>query len=121
MEFKVWLNESQYITAMQLLNIVKQVHKTEDDFVDANLEDRILSNPQYTLESVPIARISYSGNINSPYIDQYMAKYKELGDYPPIVLSKDFIVIDGFARFEALKRLGLRFIKSYVGFGAVPV
>ena len=110
--WREYLNEQ--VSATEVETLVRGHHHNEDDFgEEGNLADRIEKYGPYELEDVPI------GNIISPWeVDKTRVKeYVELGlqTVPRIVVTSDYVIIDGTHRFEAVKRLKGETIKAYVG------
>lgn len=108
----------------EIYQYVQQLHRNEDDFSDGNLGERIEEFSKYQLKEVPIKDI----NIDEYYLDEdyeedYIQKFKETDNYPPIVLDGDtkwsyqnkFTIIDGTHRVNALDKLGIKTIKAWVG------
>lgn len=103
---------------------VEQLHRNEEDFIDGNIGERIEQNPEYILEEVYISEISIDEyDLDDDYVNDYMEKYKESNNYPPIVLDGDrrhtygnkYTVIDGTHRVNALNNIGQKTIKAWVG------
>jgi hypothetical protein len=95
---------------------VQGMHHTDDDFIDGDLGDRIEKYKRYRVEDVNISDIQ----INEFYIDddlveEYKEKILKSNMYPPIVLNKDYSIIDGTHRINALDDLGYKTVIAFVG------
>jgi len=94
---------------------VKKIHG-DSDFINGDLGKRIKKYKKYKLVEINIKDL----NIDEYYlfdelVSKYIKKYKENNYYPPIVITDDFILIDGNHRSNSLNKLGIKKIKAFKG------
>jgi len=103
---------------------IEQLHRTEDDFIEGDLPERIEQFSKYKLMMVPIEKINIDEwELDEDYLEDYQNQFEETRNYPPIVLDGDtsysfdnkFTIIDGNHRVNALDRLGVKLVKAWVG------
>jgi hypothetical protein len=102
------------IEPAKLVEIVKKIHHTENDFVEGNLVNRIWRFEFYVLEWVPIAML----NLNQWDVDdELVAQYAAMkGQYPPIIYDEiDESIIDGVHRARAADLRGDQYVLAYYG------
>jgi len=106
-------NEDIYLFVEYL---VIQADKFEDCFVDGDLGDRLEEYEKYKLKEIPIDKLNLNEwDLDDDYVEEYKNKYLENKDYPPIVVDRDYGIIDGLHRANALKKSGLEKIMAFVG------
>lgn len=67
---------------------VKILHRNEDDFYEGDIVERIEKFNKYKLKEVPISDIETDEfQLDDDYVDDYIKKYKNSDDYPPIILD----------------------------------
>jgi hypothetical protein len=118
MSFKQYLQESlnKLISNEMVYNLVQKIHRNYDDFIEGDLGKRLDEYDYYELKDIDIIDIDLDEwEVMEYLVDKYMKQIEENKNYPPIVLSHDMSIIDGIHRANALKRLGFKKIKSYVG------
>ena len=94
----------------------QRIHHTDDDFIDGDLGDRIEKYKKYIVKEVNISDIEIDEfYIDDDLVDEYKEKIKKLNTYPPIVLNKDYSIIDGTHRVNALDELGYKTVVAFVG------
>lgn len=115
----------QVLDESDIYNYIYQLHRNEEDFYDGNLGERISQFSEYKLEEIPIDKINIDEwDLDIDYMKDYKKMFRESGDYPPIVLDGDtnysyhnkFTIIDGTHRVNAIDRLKIKTVKSWVGF-----
>jgi ParB-like nuclease domain len=100
---------------------VQYLHRSEEDFYDGDLGDRIEQFEKYILKNIPILDINIDEfELEEHYLESYIKKYGESWDYPPIVLDGDlengkFTIIDGNHRVNALNELKFPTVRAWVG------
>jgi len=100
---------------------VQYLHRSQDDFYDGDLGDRIEQFSEYKLMSIPISDINIDEfELYPDDLEKCIEKYSESGDYPPIVLDGDieygkFTIIDGNHRVNALNELKHQVVMAWVG------
>ncbi len=103
--------ESEIYTYVQKLH-----YKRKEDFWEGDLGDRIEEYPYYVVREIPIDEIDMDVyQIDEDDLEEYIELFKELQSYPPIVLTKEYDIIDGTHRANALRELGLTSIICFVG------
>lgn len=94
----------------------QRIHHTYEDFIDGDLGDRIEQYEQYRVEIVDIDDIDLNEfSVDEDMVDEYKEKIQKSETYPPIVLNRDFSIIDGTHRANALNDLGIKTIVAFVG------
>jgi disulfide oxidoreductase YuzD len=94
----------------------QRIHHTKDDFIDGDLGDRIEKYKSYVVKEVSISDIDIDEfYIDDDLVDEYKEKIKNKDTYPPIVLNKDYSIIDGTHRVNALNELGYKKVIAFVG------
>ena len=100
---------------------IQKLHRNEDDFYDGDIGERIERFPKYVVADIPIKKINMDEyELDDDYVDDYIEMYKKSGTYPPIVLGYydnnwGYDIIDGTHRANALRKLGVKSIISFVG------
>jgi hypothetical protein len=100
---------------------IQKLHRNEDDFYDGDIGERIERFPKYVVSDIPINKINMDEyELDDDYVDDYVEMYKKSGTYPPIVLGYydnnwGYDIIDGTHRENALRKLGVKSIISFVG------
>ena len=98
-----------------IVNWVMKHHYKPEDFDEGNLIQRIQEYDLYKLEMIPIEKIDPDEwYTDSEQVEDYEIEIKEKPDYPPIIVDKDYTIIDGTHRAKAIKNLGYKSIKAYV-------
>ena len=128
LESRVHLDECWYkakigdiVPEEYIYNYCQYLHDDyEGAFVEGDLGDRIEEYGKYKLMEIPISEISLDEfDLDDWAVGDYKDKIKETNDYPPIVLDDKQYgkhrIIDGTHRINAIKELGLKTIKSWVG------
>lgn len=114
----------QVLTNDDIYDYTKILHRNDYDFYEGNLSDRINQFSKYKLLEIDIDKINIDEwELDNDYMKDYKNKFKETGDYPPIILDGDtkysyknkYTIIDGTHRVNALDRLGIKKIKAWVG------
>jgi len=105
---------------IDVYSLVQRIHHTYDDFIDGDLGDRIEKYSEYELKEIPLADLNLDEwYIDEDMVDEYVEKFQEFKEYPPIVVGKDrlnkYTIIDGIHWANALSELGLKSIKAFVG------
>ena len=118
-----WLNEQQNIKSSdEIIDVVYDIHRDPTDFDDdddfSGLATTIRKYDNYKLEEIDISDIGkHHTNFDRNRVEKIMNEILQNPNYPPIVYDKDIdLIIDGVHRFEALKLLGVKKIKAWVGF-----
>ncbi len=118
-----WLNEQQNIKSSdEIIDIVYDIHRIPSDFEDdddfSGLATTIRKYDNYKLEEIDISDIGkHHIKFDHKRVEKIMSEIQQNPNYPPIVYDKDIdLIIDGVHRFEALKLLGVKKIKTWVGF-----
>ena len=118
-----WLNEQQNIKSSdEIIDIVYDIHRDPSDFEDdddfSGLATTIRKYDNYKLEKIDISDIGkHHIKFDHKRVKKIMSEILQNPNYPPIVYDKDIdLIIDGVHRFEALKLLGVKKIKAWVGF-----
>ncbi len=118
-----WLNEQQNIKSSdEIIDIVYDIHRNPSDFEDdddfSGLATTIRKYDNYKLEEIDISDIGkHHIKFDHKRVEKIMSEIQQNPNYPPIVYDKDIdLIIDGVHRFEALKLLGVKKIKTWVGF-----
>lgn len=105
------------VSKEDVLDLVRSIHQNQDDFIDGDIEERILKCDYYELTTVCPQFIDVEYAINEDKIEQY--KQLEPSKCPPIVLihhgDDHYELIDGSHRVEAFKSLGITKMTAYVG------
>ena len=114
--FKQFLeNKEQIISSDELVEMVRKLHLTHEDFEKGDLEDRIRKHDFYKLIDVDANLIDADmWNSDDDLVGDYEKYTQRKPDYPPIVLDDDNTIIDGTHRAKALKNLGHKTIKAWV-------
>ncbi len=96
---------------------VQSIHDDyESAFVDGDLGDRIEEFEEYELKIITISEIDIDEfSLDTSKMRDYIKEYKKSNNYPPIVLSDEYRIIDGTHRVNALERIGLKEVKAWVG------
>jgi hypothetical protein len=106
-------NETIYLYVEYLTNMAD---KYDECFVDGDLGYRLDQHDTYKLVELDINKIDteewYSDDV---VVLDYKDIYKEYGEYPPIVVSDDYSIIDGTHRAKSLKQSGVKRILAFVG------
>ena len=125
----------QVLGESDIYKYVEQLHRNEEDFYDGDLGQRIEQFSKYKLTEIPIDKINIDEwDLDIDYMKDYKKMFRESNDYPPIVLDGDrsggittlvndkwvtlnnYTIIDGTHRVNALDRLKIKTVKSWVGF-----
>jgi hypothetical protein len=118
------LNSNQLgdiVDESEVYKYVQKIHNNYDDFIDGDIGERIERFPKYRLSLVDIDKINTDEYyLDEDMVDEYVEKYKKTETYPPIVLGYydsrwGYGIIDGNHRANALKTIGLKKIKCFVG------
>ena len=99
---------------------VEQLHRNYEDFIDGDIGERIEKNSKYTLQYIDIKDIGIDEyDLDDDYVNEYIKKYEESNNYPPIVLDERYYnmynIIDGTHRANAINDIGHKTIKAWVG------
>jgi len=116
-------NINDILSGSDIYKYVEQLHRNKDDFFEGDLGERIWSKLLY----IPISDIIIDEyEIDTDYVDEYINKYKETNNYPPIVLDRDisynyknkyknkYSIIDGNHRTNSLNDSGVKLVKAWV-------
>lgn len=91
----------------------------DGDYDDSNWLDRCNEYDKFVVEFIDIDKIELDRfYLNEDKLYEYMELYENTKRYPTIVVSENengYDVIDGNHRANALKKLGLKKIKAYIG------
>jgi len=119
-KFSDWLNESlnkdrQTISASKLISWVKENHYKPEDFEEIKLIERIKKYPFYELKMLNIDNLESKEDTEASRIKKYSGMMNK-SDYPPIICYPNGKnVLDGNHRLEALREMGDKLIKAWVG------
>ena len=96
---------------------IQSIHDDyESSFIDGDLGDRIEEFEEYELKMIPTSEIDIDEfSLDTSKMKDYIKEYKNSNNYPPIVLNDEYGIIDGTHRVNALERLGVKEVKSWVG------
>jgi hypothetical protein len=103
---------------------VEYLHRNEEDFTEGDLFKRIEEFSKYELKEVSIKDINIDEYyLDDDYMQDYINKFKDANDYPPIVLDGDtkwsyknnYTIIDGTHRVNALDKLKVKKVKAWIG------
>lgn len=94
---------------------IEYLHPRKEDWEDGDLGSRIEKYKQYKLKIIPLSKIDVVYHTSDDLVDKYKAKFKASKKYPPLVIDKDFDIIDGSHRAEALKASGEKLVKVLQG------
>lgn len=110
-------NVGKRISANEIYDWVVKNHYNKGDLVEGNLSDRIFKYNYYVLQDLSMDKIDVEEwNSHDETVEKYKQLYLKTKDYPSIVYdSIDESIIDGTHRARALKELGIKIIKAYVG------
>ncbi len=122
---KCWYdaNINDILSGSDIYKYVEQLHRNKDDFSEGDLGERIWNNDCYKLLNIPISDIIIDEyELDIDYVDDYINKYKETSNYPPIVLDGDreynyknkYSIIDGNHRTNSLNDSGVKLVKAWV-------
>lgn len=96
-----------------MYNYTDALHDFEmdNDFI----KDHILNYSKFKLVEIPVDEIE-SDSVSPSLVNDYMKKYEESGWYPPILYDdEEGMIIDGYHRFESLKKSGVKKVMCWVG------
>lgn len=114
--FSQVLQQKPLVSGDEIYEYIRYIHNDPNDFYDGDLSDRIESYDNYKLENVKIDDIDCDEFFMRDYdIPDFIKMYKNGSEFPIIVLSHDYRVIDGTHRCQSAKQIGLKMIKAYVG------
>lgn len=103
----------------EIYSMVQRIHPDYDDaFVDGDLGKRIEEFEYYHLYNENLDILDEDEwSVCEGKVEDYIEKIKTEGlkNMPPLVISEDGSVIDGIHRLNALKKLGVKQFKCYVG------
>ncbi len=104
----------------EISEYVTSFHKS-DDYDDTDTDDRINDYDYFILEKLSINLLDLDEwELDDDKVKQYINDYKEVGDYPAIVVGKlddvNYTIIDGLHRLNAINEIGEKTIKAYVGY-----
>lgn len=111
-------NIGDVVDGSDIYSYVKALHNKDEDFYDGNLGDRIEWYPKYQLKKVSLSDL----DLNEHYwgesdVEIFKNKFLDSSNYPPIVLSHDYSIIDGTHRSNSLEQAGEKDILAFVGIG----
>lgn len=85
-------------------------------FVDGDLAERIEEYSNYVLKELLLDAIDLTEwEVDKDIANEYRLQYLKGKEYPPIIVSADYSIIDGIHRANGLKRAGLTKILAFVG------
>ena len=119
MNFKYWIETNLgTISANDLIYWVRKNHHNPSDIWEGDLEDRISNYSMYKLVDLPLSTIDTDEwDSDDDTVSDYQEKYTSTKNYPPIIYDfRNKSIIDGTHRAKALKNLGVKTIKAYVGY-----
>ena len=99
----------------------QKLHRNEEDFWEGDLGERIERFPKYMVAEMPIDNICTDEyDLDDDKVQEYVDKFKESSGYPPIVLGYydsrwGYDIIDGNHRVNALKEMGVKSVRCFVG------
>lgn len=94
----------------------QRIHHTYSDFIDGDIGHRIEKYKKYVIKEVNISDIEIDEfYIDGDLVDEYKEEIKRLNTYPPIILNRDYSIIDGTHRVNALNELGYKTVVAFVG------
>lgn len=115
------INIDEVYSESDVYTYIQKLHRNEEDFYDGDIVERIEKFPKYIVADIPINKINMDEyQLDDDYVNDYVEMYKQMGTYPPIVLgyydnSWGYDIIDGTHRANALRKLGIKSIISFVG------
>ncbi len=90
--------------------------KYDYSFVDGNLGDRLDEYSEYILQEIPISKLTLDEwDIDEESVEEYKNIYMRDKEYPPIVVDKDYTIIDGIHRANAIHSTGQTTILAFIG------
>ena len=113
---------SNDVVYMYVQYLTDNAGKYEECFGDseADLGERLDQYDKYILKEIPIDKIdTEEWGFDMDDVQEYMKMYSNTKEYPPIVVSKNYSIIDGTHRANALKLCGLKKILAFVGYDGV--
>jgi hypothetical protein len=106
------------VTADQVYDTVKHIHRNYDDFHEGDLTDRIYWFAAYKLTELSINDLDLDEwDVDEDLVAEHVAMImKSRHTTPPIVYDpKERSIIDGIHRANAYAQLGYETIPAYVG------
>ena len=111
---------SNDVVYMYVQYLCDQAGKYDNCFIDGDLGDRLDEYDNYILKEILIDKIDIEEwGFDMDDVEEYMKIYSKTKEYPPIVVSADYSIIDGTHRANALKHCGLKKILAFVGYNGV--
>ena len=102
------------ISGEKLYNYVNALH--DNDMDNDFIKDHILKYQNFKLTNLNSNDVDLIGSVDPTLVNDYANQYKNTKWYPPIVFDKsENMVIDGYHRAEAIKKLGIGKIMAWVG------
>lgn len=109
-------NWPEILSAYDLLQKIRRIHKSPIDFEEGDLTERILRYDGFKLRKIPLSKLDLDEwAINDDVVDEYVEYLKKNPDYPPIIVGyRANTIIDGTHRANALVKAGHTQILAYV-------
>jgi hypothetical protein len=109
------LNKGDIIQTEEVIEYVKEIHGLRD-FDNGNLYNSLNKFDYYQVDYVTISDLNIDEYFKFEWlVDKYIDMYRSNKNYPPIVISNNYRIIDGNHRSNALFRFGLNKIKVIRG------
>ena len=103
----------------EAVELVKEIHGREDDFVEGDIEDRIYDHGPYSLKKIKLSDVDLDEfEIDTTYVDKIQKFIDKNKIYIPAIVywSSDRVaIIDGSHRLNAINNLGIKTVLAYVG------
>ena len=104
------------LTESSIYVYAQYLHRNDDDFYEGNLGKRIEKYKFYKLVEIPIDKLNLDEwNVEDDIVDVFVKKYKISKNYPPIIITPKYSIIDGIHRANALKNSDVTTIKAWIG------
>jgi len=99
-----------------IYNYAQSLHRNYDDFHEGDLGDRIEKYKRYKLTEIDIDKLDLDEWYkDEDHVEAIEVKIEKTGTYPPIIIDRDFCIIDGTHRANAVNNLGMTTILVWKG------
>lgn len=106
-------------TPMDLLEMMKLIHHSSEDFDTGDINHRIWKFTQYVLQQLAVATLNSPWHLHDDLTTGYAARLRQGETPPPIIYdAAAHEMIDGGHRLAAAQQAGLTMLSAYVGLPA---
>lgn len=104
------------IPTATIYQMVQEIHRNYDDFIEGDLGDRLDKYSYYQLQSIALKDLDLDEwQVHESLVADIKKQIQGASQYPPIVVGADMSIIDGIHRANALRELGYSKVQAYVG------